>query len=298
MVSEEMKRIIEMIPQSAPFLEPSYDSRRMSLDFIGLAMPDVPGAKYSEVDVDGVKGEWIEFDEFDSNGLTMLYLHGGGYCSGSITSHRKLAANLGKSGHIRRSLIVDYKLAPENPFPMGLSDCARSFEYLSNEIDCEKILVAGDSAGGGMSLALTVDRQLKGLNKPDMLFLMSPWTDLTISGESIARNKEIDPMLRIEDLNEMSDAYAGGRDKTDVLMSPLFANVTEFPPTYIQVGSREIVLDDSLRLKDKLEGADVDVKLDVFDDMFHVFQMCAMLAPEPDDALLRFGAWVKEKMGN
>ena len=218
-------------------------------------------------------GEWNYVNRAHMKKDVILYCHGGGYSTGSSLYARTLTGKLAMSTSMD-VLSFDYRLAPEHPYPAATQDAMRVWNYLMLlGYGARDIILAGDSAGGNLALSLTLKLKEEGRLLPRGIVLMSPWTDLTASGKSHHTKAEIDPVLNAAYLAEMIHNYAPGENLTDPMISPLFGSYEGFPPTYIQVGGNEILLDDSVMLYKKLLKANVSVKLDVFKGMWHVFQM-------------------------
>lgn len=218
-------------------------------------------------------GEWNYVNRAHMKKYIILYCHGGGYSTGSCRYARTLTGKLAMSTSMD-VLSFDYRLAPENPYPAAAEDAMRVWNFLMLlGYGARDVILAGDSAGGNLALSLTLKLKEEKRLLPRGLILMSPWTDLTSSGKSHETKADIDPVLNAGYLKEMIDNYASGRDLKDPLISPLFGDYKGFPPTYIQVGGNEILLDDSVMLYHKLLKENVSVKLDQFEGMWHVFQM-------------------------
>ena len=218
-------------------------------------------------------GEWNYVNRAHMKKYVILYCHGGGYSTGSSLYARTLTGKLAMSTSMD-VLSFDYRLAPEHPYPAAMQDAMRVWNYLMLlGYGARDIILAGDSAGGNLALSLTLKLKEEGRLLPRGLVLMSPWTDLTSSGKSHHTKAEIDPVLNAGYLDEMIRNYASGQDLKDPMISPLFGSYEGFPPTYIQVGGNEILMDDSVMLYKKMLKANVSVKLDVFKGMWHVFQM-------------------------
>jgi acetyl esterase/lipase len=221
----------------------------------------------------------------------VLYFHGGGYVIGGPRSHGKLAAQI---AHAARSEVwlVDYRLAPEHPHPAAFEDALSAYRWLSQQESARRIVLAGDSAGAGLALALAVSiRDLK-LPPPSAMVLISPWTDLTLSGESQRTHRDRDPMLRRAWLAACAAHYAGALPLESAALSPLFADLSHLPPMLIQVGSEEILLSDSERLAERAELAGVSVRLSRCEGMWHDFQVHAGMLAEADRALAEIGAFL------
>ncbi len=218
-------------------------------------------------------GEWIYVNRAHMKKYVILYCHGGGYSTGSRIYARTLTKKLAMSTSMD-VLSFDYRLAPENPYPAAIEDAMKVWNYLMLlGYGARDVILAGDSAGGNLALSLTLKLKEEKRLLPRGLVLMSPWTDLTSSGESHETRAQIDPVLHAGYLAEMIRNYAPEEDLNNPFISPLFGNYEGFPPVYIQVGENEILLDDSVMLYRKLLEANVSVKLDRFPGMWHVFQM-------------------------
>jgi acetyl esterase/lipase len=233
--------------------------------------------EHTEVDIDGMYGEWTryvpEVSNDNSGGDIIFYCHGGGYMTGSCMYAREITTKLSKYNRCR-VFSFNYRLAPEYPYPAALEDAYKAWEYvLSLGYEPKHITIAGDSAGGNLALCLTL--LLKGKNEPlaKCLVLFSPWTDMTSSGDSYHANEVLDPILDNDYIKRAANCYLGQACATDPFVSPIFADLRGFPPVYIQVGTNEILYDDSYSLYTKLLKDNVYAKLDTFQGMWHVFQM-------------------------
>lgn len=225
----------------------------------------------------------------------VLYLHGGGYCLGSPTSHVGMVARLAKrAGAV--AILPDYRLAPEHPYPAAVDDCVAVYRALLEEIDPTTLAIAGDSAGGGAALATLCRLRDAGDPLPAASYLLSPWTDLTASGNSMTAKADADPMLRETFLREAAGLYAAATPLDDPGLSPIFADLTGLPPTLIQTGTDEILLDDTTRLAERLEAAGVDVTVEVADDLWHVYPAFAGFMPEATAALVRAGTFLRSRL--
>ncbi|WP_420434520.1 alpha/beta hydrolase [Hyphobacterium sp.] len=225
----------------------------------------------------------------------MLFIHGGGYSRGSAHGHSPFISRLAARLNLK-TRAIDYRLAPEHPFPAGLDDCEAAYKALRVGLDGPLVL-AGDSAGAGLALALCVRLKAQGAALPDALILYSPWCDLTNSAESMRTKSEIDPMFEGHWFPIGAQYYAPGDDRTRPEISPLFGDFDGFPPALIQVGSDEVLLDDSLRLEQRMSDAGVDVTCEVWDGMWHDFPMFQPLLPEGRMANKRARAWLDARLG-
>lgn len=262
-----VKRMHDMIDNT------DFEKQRASQDNLGGLFGKVRGISYENFEIDGVPAEWVRTERSHMRKYVILYCHGGGYTSGSFRYARSITNKLADSTSMD-VLVFDYRLAPEHPHPAALHDSLKVWDYLMYcGYGARDIIIAGDSAGG--NLALTLVLKLKEQNRllPRGMILFSPWTDMTGSGRSYTEKAESDPILSHEYLTQCVKSYAPETDLKQPYLSPLFADFSGFPPTYIQVGTHEILLSDSQRLKRQLEKHLVPVRLDSYRGMWHVFQM-------------------------
>jgi monoterpene epsilon-lactone hydrolase len=250
-----------------------WTERRQRLDEVGSVWPVADDIEREPVDLDGVPGEWSLAPGSDATRV-LVYFHGGGYCSGSLLSHRRLVTAAGRAAGVR-TLAVAYRLAPEHPFPAALEDASAAWRYLRGQgIDGSHIAVGGDSAGGGLTLALLGQLQAAREETPACAWLLSPWTDLTMSGSTLATKDGVDPIIHDGYLHELADAYLPvGIDRKDPRVSPLYADPRGLPPTLIQVGSAETLLADATRFAEAAGAADVAVTLEVWPHMIHAWPL-------------------------
>jgi acetyl esterase/lipase len=248
------------------------------------------------VEVNGVAGEWSTVPGSDSSRV-LLFLHGGGYCSGSIISHRRMVSEAGRAAGVR-TLAIAYRLAPENPFPAAFDDALNAWHFLRGHgIAAEHIAIGGDSAGGGLSLAVTLKLRNNKEKLPACLWLVSPWTDLTMSGPTLVTKDAVDPLIHKGYLCELADAYLGrAADRQDPSVSPLFAELTGMPPMLIQVGSAETLLDDSVRLAAAAGQADVPVSLEIWSHMIHAWHLWNARLEPGREALRNAGTFMREHL--
>jgi acetyl esterase/lipase len=250
--------------------------------------------KCEPVDAGGVPAEWITTPGVVGRWV-ILYLHGGGYVGGSISTHRDLAARISRVSKAR-VLIIDYRLAPEHPFPAALEDAVAAYRWLvsTNGISPDNLIIAGDSAGGGLTVASLVKLRDEGIALPAAAICLSPWTDLGCTGESMKTKAKSDPFITPRDGEFMANLYLKGADPCNPLASPLYADLQGLPPILILVGTSEILLDDSVRLANRAKATGVDVKLDIWKDMIHVFPAFAAVAPEGRQAIERIGEFIQK----
>jgi acetyl esterase/lipase len=225
------------------------------------------------VDCDAVPGEWSIAPGSDASRV-LLFFHGGGYCSGSILSHRRMVTEAGRAMRVR-TLAVDYRLAPEHPYPAAHEDAMAVWRFLRRQgVAASDIVVGGDSAGGNLTIALI--NRLRAANEalPSAAWLVSPWTDLTMSGTTLDSKDAVDPIIHKDYLADLADAYVPvSIDRSDPLISPLFVDLRGFPPILIQVGSAETLLADATRFAAAAGAADVDVTLEIWSQMIHAWPL-------------------------
>ena len=250
------------------------EKQRQSQDQIGSRLKSNKEITYTVLSVGDISGEWVCVNRAHMKKYVILYCHGGGYSTGSTLYARTITSKLAASTSMD-VLSFDYRLAPENPYPAALEDAMKAWNYLMLlGYGARDIILAGDSAGGNLALALTLKLKEEGRLLPRGLVLLSPWTDMTSSGKSYQTRAAVDPVLDMEYLERaIADYTRGMEDLENPYISPIFGNFTGFPPTYIQVGDNEILLSDSESLHKKMVKENVSVKLDHFRGMWHVFQM-------------------------
>lgn len=241
--------------------------------------------------VSGIPAVWIEPPQ--PGDIVILYLHGGAYALGSFTIYREMLSRLASAAQ-SRCLAINYRLAPEHPFPAALEDAVTAYHWLLDQGGApENILIAGDSAGGGLTLAALIRLREAGAPLPAGGICLSPWTDLALKGDSVQQKADLDPILSPDSLKKYAGMYADGRPLTEPLISPLYADLRGLPPLLIQVGTDEILLNDATRVAEKARASGVDVTLSRWDEMFHVFHLIPFL-PESQQALDQISAFASE----
>jgi acetyl esterase/lipase len=223
----------------------------------------------------------------------ILYLHGGGYCTGSVNTHRAMIARIARASQCR-ALGIDYRLAPEHSSPAALEDTLKAYMALRRE-GHENIFIAGDSAGGGLAMALMLKLRQKGLRKPAGAVLISPWVDLVMTGESIETKSSLDPLIDPAVLARFAERYCRDTDPAHPLVSPLYGRLHNLAPVFIQVGGNEVLLDDATRLAKKLKKAGTDVELSVWENMFHVWHYLGGILPEAGEAIQAIGGYIRDR---
>lgn len=296
MASKEFEHLLERIRSFETPKDASLEEMRAVMEYTAKLFSVPEGVEIRPVDADGVSAEWL-MPAAASGNATLLYLHGGGYALGSIKSHRHMAAQIAQASGVR-ALIIEYRLAPEHPFPAGIEDAVRAYHWLRAEgVAPSDIVISGDSAGGGLTMATLFSLKKEGAEMPAGAALISPWVDLEGTGESMKTKKAEDPMVSAEGLSALTKYYVGERDPQTPLASPLYGDFAGLPPLLIQVGSAEVLLDDSTRLAEKATQAGVEVTLDVWEDMIHVWQYYAERIPEGRDAIAQIAKFIQHRVG-
>ena len=297
MVSKGMERVIQLLKNnSITKIKERVEDSRKGLELLASLVKPPKDVKIDHIKIEGMDAEWISFPESESDKI-VLYLHGGGYMEGSLTSHQDIAIRISRAAKVK-VLLVDYRLAPEHPFPAAVEDAVNSYKWLieSEKVNPNRIVIAGDSAGGGLTLVTLIKLRDEKIELPAAGVCLSPWTDLALTGESLRRNAKVDPFLKFYDLVFMADLYVGDNDPKNPYISPLYADLLGLPPLLIHIGTAEIIEDDSVRFAEKAKKAGVDVILEVFDDMIHVFQAFADWAPEGQEAIEKIGKYIQAKL--
>jgi acetyl esterase/lipase len=270
-----------------------WPARRTRLDEIGAVWPVAEDVVLTAADVNGVPGEYSIVPGGNPSRVLMFF-HGGGYCSGSIKSHRRLVTEAGRAAKMR-TLAVGYRLAPEYSFPAAYDDALTAWRSLRDQgIAAAQIAIGGDSAGAGLTLGLISRLRDAHEDLPACAWLISPWTDLTMSGSTLVSKAAVDPIIHKEYLNELADAYLpAGVDRKDARVSPLYADFKNFPPILIQIGSNETLLDDATRLAARAGAADVAVTLEIWPHMIHAWQLWNAHLEDGRRALANAGAFIR-----
>jgi monoterpene epsilon-lactone hydrolase len=267
--------------------------RRMALEDAARRLPMPPHVDVQQTTVGNIPAEWLRPVGTTDN-RAVLYLHGGAYTMGSCRTHRALASRIAiASGTC--VLQPEYRLAPEYPFPAALQDGMAVYRWLIDYgISPHKMVVAGDSAGGGLALALTVLLRDKGVPLPAAIACLSPWADLELTGESLTTRAKVDPICSLEESRFHAAHYVGNNNPRAPLISPIYADLHGLPPTLTQVGDREILLSDAIRLTERARKDGVDADLEVWDGMWHVWHLLARYVPEGQQAVDKIGAFIRK----
>jgi acetyl esterase/lipase len=275
----------------------SLEQQRKWTQSVILGLPSSPlyqETVFEKLSAGGVQAEWFRRTDA-ADGPVILYLHGGGYGLGSLETHRDLIARICRASR-SSALALEYRLAPEHPFPAQLDDALAAYRWLLQQgTDPRKIVVAGDSAGGGLTLALLVKLRDSGDLLPAAAVCLSPWVDLEGLGESVDKNDRYDYISR-RALAQYRKRFVDDDNVRNPLAAPLYADLRRLPPLLVQVGSAEALLDDSRRIVDRAHSAGVDVTFRVWEDMIHVWQLFAFMVPQGSAAIDEIGAFIRERV--
>jgi epsilon-lactone hydrolase len=292
MASPQLQTAIDVL--KALIQKPAATPQEMRANFeeLGKNTPIPADIKQEKVNAGGVPCEWISAPNASADRV-VLYLHGGGYVIGSVNTHRDLMVRISRASGFR-VLGVDYRLAPEHPFPAAVDDALAAYRWLLGQgVQPSRIAVAGDSAGGGLTMATLVAIREAKLPVPGAGVCLSPWVDLEGIGESMTTKASVDPVVQKQGLTAMAAAYLGGKPARTPLAAPLYADLQGLPPLLIQVGEAETLLDDSNRLAERAKAAGVKVTLEPWKDMIHVWQMFASFLPEGQEAIDGIGRYLR-----
>jgi monoterpene epsilon-lactone hydrolase len=290
MASEQLNKVIERIKSQPQNPNAPLAQRRAAMEKISERVPaDVICEK---VNAGGVPAEWISAPGATADRV-ILYLHGGGYVVGSISTHRAMVSRIARASDAR-ALAIDYRLAPEHPFPAAVDDALASYRWLLVQgYKPGRIVIAGDSAGGGLTLAALLAMREAKLPMPAAAVPISPWTDLEGTGDSMRTRAARDVMVTQENLAQSAKQYYGANDPKNPLVSPVHADFRGLPPMLIHVGDAEILLDDATRVAERAKAAGVRVELEVWPDMPHVWHVFAKILPEGQQAIDQVGKFVR-----
>ncbi len=262
-----------------------------------MEMNKPPGnVSFEKVDCDGVSAEWAIPKEINNNGV-ILYIHGGAYVSCSISTHRPLVARIARASKMK-ALSIEYRLAPEHPFPAGQNDAIKVYYWLLKQgVDSKKIVLMGDSAGGGLTLSTALRLRDEQAPQPVALVCMSPWIDLVCEQDSNIRLADKDHMLSADAGKIFAKYYAGNESLRTPYISPYYADLKGLPPLFIQVSDSEIVFDENVNFEKKAKAAGVDISFEIWKNMLHVWQGYAPMLPEGTRAINKIGKYIQQKIG-
>jgi acetyl esterase/lipase len=261
---------------------------RQNFEQFDQIFPLSPDVRIEKVSASGVPAEWVSAPEVLTD-RAILFFHGGGYVIGSINTHRELCSRISRASDAR-VLLIDYRLAPEHPHPAAVEDAMKAFRWIRAQgISAGRVVLMGDSAGGGLAIAMLALLRSTRMDMPAAGVCLSPWIDLECIGKM---PKLPDRVLTKEGLRELGRLYLGGKDPRTPFASALYADLKGLPPIYIQAGTAEILLDDTDRLAERAAKSGVEVNVDTWNGLFHVFQLYPML-PEAREAVDKIGAYVR-----
>ncbi len=287
----ELERLEAMLRARPASL--SIEQRRVASDALGDLFPLAVDVRVEQVGAYGVPAEWTS-TPVASTSEVILYLHGGGYVWGSLKSHRHLVSELGRAATMR-TLALDYRRAPEFPFPQALEDAVSGYRFLLDSgFKPRQIAVAGDSAGAGLAVALLVRLKELGMQQPACAFLLSRWADMTATADSYSRNAKQDPVLNREIIQFVAEQYLERRSRETPLASPVFADLSGIAPLTIFVGATEALLDDAVALTRAAGLADVSVRLEIWPKMFHVWATYHQVLAQGRQGVARAGRLLRE----
>jgi epsilon-lactone hydrolase len=275
--------------------DPTIDEFRAGYDDMFEGFPIDPDAEIAEVDAGGVRSLQVCVDECDAE-RHVVYFHGGGMMCGNPEGVRGTAARLARAARAT-VLVPDYRLAPEHAYPAALDDATAACRWLLSEHQGSgpaKLALLGDSAGGGLAISCAIRLRDDEGHQPAALVGWSPWVDMTVSGSTVESKSAVDPIASAQSLTMSATAYLQGHNPADPAVSPLFADLTGLPPMLIEVGSEEVLLDDSRRLAAKAENDGVDVTLEIAEGLPHVYQYFASFLPEGQASIDRSGAFINK----
>lgn len=288
--SSTARLIVKMMRSTLFIHKTETQTHRVSFERISSITKFPRFVEMKEVTYAGLPAAWFRPQKC-SDDKVILYYHGGGYSVGSYNTHRALIARIARAaGH--PVLAINYRMAPEHPFSAALDDAVIAYKQLQAD-GWQSIFLAGDSAGGGLSLATTMKLREEGVKLPTAIVAISPWTDLTLSGDSVRSKADVDPLIEPRLLEIFAKKYYQEHDPKNPYISPLFGNFEGFPPIYIQVGGNEVLLDDSTRLAQKMKKAGVKVEFELWDHMMHVWHYLAGIVPEANMAIDKIGEYIQ-----
>jgi acetyl esterase/lipase len=271
---------------------------RRRLETISTLAPLPRGTTVNKAELNGMNAEWVTARGIDRAAKkAVLYLHGGGFFAGSLATHRELAARISRAGKVS-VLVPEYRLAPEHKYPAANQDCLAAYHWMISNGYCpEEIVIGGDSAGGCLAAMTMLSLRDAGDPLPVAAFLLSPVTDpIHADGESVKTRAEADPFFQPDAIRPHMQRYFGEIDPAHAILSPVRQDLTGLPPMLIQVGNDEVLLSDSTRLAERAEAAGVNVTLEVWEGMWHVFHSFGVIVPEARQAIRRIGAFIREHL--
>lgn len=296
MANEGIATLVALLRENNPMAGGTIEEMRANMLAGAAAAPLPEDVRYEPIEIGGVCAEWT-MAPGAAEDRALLYFHGGGYTIGGIETHRPVVSDLSRAAGMR-VLSLAYRLAPEHPFPAAVDDAVAAYRHLLElGFAASKLAIGGDSAGGGLTAATLLALRDAGDPLPAMAVCISPWLDLTQTAETFESRAAEDPMVTKAMLDMMSAAYLGGAEARQPLASPLFADLAGLPPLLIHVGTAEVLLDDARHFASRARDAGVEVELDVWQDMIHVWHCFGLVLPEANDAIARIGEALKKRIG-
>jgi acetyl esterase/lipase len=297
MTSPESRKYLRQLRKTPAFGAHGFNLEDLRLGMATRREPTDPTVECVRADIGSIPGEWVLAPGADPD-VRLLYLHGGGFVSGSAAFYLAMAAHLSAEAGCA-VLLPDYRLAPEHPFPAGLEDCIQAHQWLTaigpaGTTPARATFIAGDSAGGGLTLSMLLALRDRGLPLPEAGIALSPFADLTLTGESIRSVGELDPIMHPSCLPDFVNLYVSDSEVRNPLVSPVFGDYTGLPRLLIQVGEHEIIRDDSVQVAAKARADGASVTLEVWEGMFHVFQSHEPLLPEGREAVEHIAAFMSQ----
>jgi epsilon-lactone hydrolase len=296
MASAEYHKLVSMLRTSKIAHDPTIEEIRAGWEKFTASFVPAADISFQPLVARGVEAEWVSAPDADPNRV-VIYFHGGGYTIGSLASYRSFAGRLARATQ-SRLLMVGYRLAPEHPFPAAVDDARSAYRWLLDQgVPPSRIAVAGDSAGGGLALSMAIAGRDAGVPMPAAIVAIGPSTDLAKEGASVKERAHLDPIVNYESSMAHALRYVGTQAKLKhPLASPLYAELGGLPPLLIMVGTHEALFDDSTRFAAKAQEAGVDVELDIWEEMIHVWPIFADILPEGRQAIEKIGAYIKARI--
>lgn len=298
-VNSVLRTVVKPFLSFTSFHPDKIHKRRPLLNGMAALLPVPRNVRISRISLGPIWGEWVDAlkNEADAHDRVLLYLHGGGYIACSPVTHRNITMRLARYANCR-VLAINYRKAPHYPYPYALDDSLRAYEWLLQEgYSPDRIMLAGDSAGGHLTMATLLAIRDKRLPKPAGAVCLSPWTDLTCRSESMRQNAARDTMIPARRVRHAARHFANGMPLDDARISPLYAALHDLPPLMIHVGDGEVLLHDATRLADKAREHGVEVTLRVWKNAPHVFQLFAGLVPQSNWSLKEIATFMRQRMG-
>jgi monoterpene epsilon-lactone hydrolase len=296
MASLESRKIRATFVNDSESVQLPIESQRHDWENAAAQTPLLPNTTIKQIMVGGIACEWVRCGAVEA-GKVLLFLHGGGFNSGSPRTHRDLAARLSQAAGIP-VLLPDYRLAPEHPFPAGVQDVIQVYRALRERLQPQHIFIGGDSAGGGLAMSVLLMLRDHGEVMPDAVVLMSAMADMALTGDSLFTRADFDPLTTEIGLRKAIELYMGDNDLKNPIASPVYADLHDLPPMLIHVGDHELLLSDSTRLAENAQLANVETQLKIWPEMWHVFHAWAADLPEAREAVAQIGDYIKAKLMN